>query len=157
MINRFFNIDNNVYLNSFYIISLMLDRDEPIRLDKLMISLYLLKYPSIFLRVVKFLNIEIESNILKKFQIQNIQSDMLRYSSRLYVEGFNEAIAYLYSKNITEYNSKNNSIYKTSIYEKIDKSKISSEIKLLTRHIQNIINAYEVDVLRESLYFIERS
>ncbi len=128
MINRFFDIDNNVYLNSYYIYILMLDSKSEVYINELIVELYLLKYPKKLIEILKDKQVKIEDNLFENYQINNIQSNMLKYSSTIYVDGFNEAISYLYSKDIIDYNIANGSILKGEFYKQVAKKNIDPKL-----------------------------
>ena len=51
MKNRFFDVDNNIYLNSLYIVALMAYTKETDTIEKIMLELFLIKYPKIILNI----------------------------------------------------------------------------------------------------------
>ncbi|CEQ11118.1 Uncharacterised protein [[Clostridium] sordellii] len=151
MINRFFDIDNNVYLNSYYIYILMLDYKREIGINELIVKLYLLKYPKKLINILKDKEIRIEDDLLKDYQINNIQSNMLKYSSTVYVDGFNEAISYLYSKEIIDYNISKGTIFKGNVYKYIDKENIDKNLINISKYINSIIDIYGIEFIKKYL------
>lgn len=142
MNNRFFDINKNVYLNSYYIYILMLNIEGGIQVKNLMLSLYLFKHLSKLNKIILNLGIKVDERLFEEYQINNIQSRMEKYSSSIYMEDFNEAISYLYSKNIIDYDVIEGIIRKTNIYYKIDKSKIPNRLIHISIYIQRIIREY---------------
>lgn len=151
MINRFFDIDNNVYLNSYYIYILMLDSKSEVYINELIVELYLLKYPKKLIEILKDKQVKIEDNLFENYQINNIQSNMLKYSSTIYVDGFNEAISYLYSKDIIDYNIANGSILKGEFYKQVAKKNIDQNLINISKYIHLIIDRYGIEVIRQYL------
>lgn len=151
MINRFFDIDNNVYLNSYYIYILMLDYQIEVDINELIVKLYLLKYPKKLIDILKDKQIKIDNNLLKDYQINNIQSDMLKYSSTVYVDGFNEAISYLYSKEIIDYNISEGTIFKGYFYNYIDKENIDKNLINISKYINSITDIYGIEFIKQYL------
>ncbi|WP_148551774.1 hypothetical protein [Paraclostridium bifermentans] len=151
MINRFFDIDNNVYLNSYYIYILMLDYQFEIDINELIVKLYLLKYPKKLINILKDKGIKIEDDLLKDYQINNIQSNMLKYSSTVYVDGFNEAISYLYSKEIIDYNISEGTIFKGTFYNYIVKENVDKNLINISKYINSITDIYGIEFIKQYL------
>lgn len=151
MINRFFDIDNNVYLNSYYIYILMLDYQFEADINELIVKLYLLKYPKKLINILKDKGIKIEDDLLKDYQINNIQSNMLKYSSTVYVDGFNEAISYLYSKEIIDYNISEGTIFKGTFYNYIGKENVDKNLINISKYINSITNIYGIEFIKQYL------
>lgn len=157
MKNRFFDVDNSIYLNSLYIVTLMINKDEGSSIERLMLELYLMKNPKVFIEVSKKYKIEHCKNLYFDFEYENLQSEMLKYSLRLHTEGFYEALSYLYSKDLINYDSEQNRLNKARLFNDIDLQAIPTNITSLARTIDGIFNKYNIDDLRSSIELIERS
>lgn len=145
MNNRFFDINRNIHLNSIYIFILLLESDGPKNIEDLMLGTYLLKYPEQILRVSSKINTKIDENLFESYQIKNIQSSISKYSSKVNVDGFYEAIHYLYSKNMIDYEIDNKSVERTRLYDSVDITSISIKTIKVARYINAIIQEYGQD------------
>ena len=156
MKNRFFDVDNNVYLNSLYIITLMIYQKESDSIERMMLELYLLKNPRVFLDIVAKYDLRIDKSILFGFQHDNLQSEMLKYSLRLHIDGFYEALSYLFSKGLINYDSKQNSITKTDLFTEINHMELPENIKGLADIINKLFDNIGTENLKKSIESIER-
>ena len=157
MKNRFFDVDNNIYLNSLYIVALMAYTKETDTIEKIMLKLFLIKYPKIILNICIKYDIKVEKNSLFDFQYDNLQSEMLKYSLRLHVDGLYDALAYLYSKKLINYDNKVNRIIKTDTFEKIDLEILPKNTKVLADTINQIFDQFDINTIKKSIKYIERS
>lgn len=151
MNNRFFDINKNIHLNSIYLFILLLDSKQPQNIDDLMLGIYLLKHPEQVLRVSSKIDIKIDENLFELYQINNIQSSVANYSSKIKVDGLYEAINYLYSKNIIDYDIDTRTLLKAKLYNNVDINRISIKIIKVARYINNIIDIYGVEHIIEYL------
>lgn len=157
MKNRFFDVDNNIYLNSLYIIALLGYSKESDSIEKIMVKLYLLKYPKIMLDICDKYSIAIDKDLLFDFQYDNLQSEMMKYSLRLHVDGLYDALSYLYSKKLINYDSKLDCITKTDMFDEIDLVVIPESTKLLADIINKIFDEYDFNNIKSLIRLIERS
>lgn len=157
MKNRFFDVDNNIYLNGLYIISIIAYANVADTIEKIMLKLYLIKYPKVLIDICTKYYIEVNKKLLFEFQYENLQSDMLKYSMRLHVDGIYDAVAYLYSKGLIIYDSKLNHITKTEIFREVDLLAIPDNTKILVKIVNELFDKHDVEELKKSIKLIERS
>ncbi|MBU3072847.1 hypothetical protein [Clostridium estertheticum] len=156
MKNRFFDVDNNIYLNSLYIIGIVAYAKETDTIEKIILKLYLIKYPKIMRDICTKCNIKIDKDLLFDFQYENLQSEMLKYSLRLHVDGLYDALAYLYSKRLINYDSRLNQITKTDIFEEIDLNTLPKNTKALSGIINKVFDELDINSIKKSIKLIER-
>lgn len=157
MKNRFFDVDNNIYLNSLYIVALMAYNKEVDAIEKMMLKLYLMKNPKVYLGFCKKHSIKIDKRLLYDFQYNNLQSEMQKYSLRLHIDGFNEALSYLYSKGLINYDMKQNLVLKTHLFSEINLEELPQNLAKLSANINIIFDDYDVVTIKQSIEVIERS
>ena len=157
MKNRFFDVNNNIYSNSLHIVLLLKYYKESESIDNMIIKLYLIKYPKILIDICRKYNIHVNYNLFSDFQYNNTQSQMLKYSLKLNVDGFYDALTYLYIKNLINYDIKNNLIIKTKKLDEIKLNEVPKSLILLVEIIDKLFNHYNVNEIRKSIRKNERS
>lgn len=142
MDNRFFDIDSNVYLNSLYILSAIYISDKSFKIRELLVSLYLIKNPSICIHLLDKKNRTLFEKQIKTYEFNNIQSEMIKYTSKIYTDGLNETLSYLFSKNIISYDVNSSSIHRGSQFDKLNFKKFPKDIILKATCANKIISKY---------------
>lgn len=157
MQNRFFDIDDNIYLNSLYIISLLYNSSAEISIEKLLIEVYLFKFPKITCELLESVGDFSFNDILYDFQINNLQNHMQKYLFTIHATGFYEALAYLYSKNLLLYKVDFGSVSKTDLFNDINIKQIPDYLLKFASKIVNLIDKSDINLLTEQIKKIERS
>lgn len=151
MDNRFFDIDSNVYLNSIYILSVIFKSDKPLNIDSLLMALHLIKNPSICLSLLDKRNKVSFRKYIQDYELNNIQSEMIKYTSKIYTDGLNEALSFLFSKNLITYEFDSASVYKSSEFDKIDFKMFPKELIYKSCCVNKIMSNYALKDLEAKI------
>lgn len=142
MENRFFDIDSNVYLNSIYILSILNKFDGNLSIKKLLIMLYLIKNPKIFLGFLSNRQKVTFNKYIKAYEINNVQSEMIKYNSKIFTNGFNESLSFLYSKDLITYDLEYENIKKSDKFDNINFRKFPRDLMSKATYITKVISNY---------------
>jgi oligoribonuclease NrnB/cAMP/cGMP phosphodiesterase (DHH superfamily) len=151
MDNRFFDIESNVYLNSIYILVTLYKSDKPLSMKGLLLSLYLIKNPSICLALLEKKNKILFKKNIQSYELNNIKSEMSKYTSKIYTDGLNEALSFLFSKNIITYEVNSTLVEGSSEFGKIDFKRVPKDLILKASFANKIISNYSIEELESKL------
>ena len=152
MQNRFFDIDNNIFFNGLYLLSLICNERKVYKLEEINLKLFLIKNPYIMLNVYEKLGISLSKDIFKEFQYFNLQADMSRYLLKVQVKGLLEALNFLYSKGLIEVNYQKKSMEPTLKCMQIDKNDIPDEIMLVSNRINELFETVIIKDIKKALF-----
>lgn len=152
MENRFFDIDNNVYLNGLYIVALIYNDNKAYKLDEINLKLFLIKNPYIMLSVCRNLRIQIPKEIFAEYQYVNFQADMSKYLLKVQVKGLMETINFLYSKGLVDVDYKKGSLQATSKCMKMDLSTVPKRILSVADKINSIFEKVAIQDVKKILF-----
>lgn len=156
MENRFFDINKSIYLNGLYILVLLKNLEECIEMEKLLIGFYFMKYPKVLVDVAEKNEIKINTNCFQEYDLDNIETDMLKFSMRIHTEGLYDALSYLYSKDIISYSESDDKVSKSLQFQKVDFLQIPKYLIEEGASVIKVIEAVGVPKLKESINDLER-
>ncbi|AVQ47462.1 hypothetical protein [Clostridium botulinum] len=151
MENRFFDINSNIYLNCIYMLSILSKSNETISIKRLLISLYLIKKPIV---CIKFLKRSSKSTFLKHvepFELDNIQTEMDKYSSKLFITGFNEALLFLISNDIVSYAPDSINLIKANKFKNLKLKILPEDLIYKAKYVNKIVESYSESELEIKL------
>lgn len=148
MKNRFFDINENKYLNSIIIIAFLKLKKEQ-NIEELLISLYLFRYPVILGKI--FGNIEAEK-IFKKHELENINSESVEIDTKIYINGFYDSISFLYSMNLVEYFEDEEKIKGTESIKTINTDSFPKSLELKVKYIRKHIETLRIENIEELIH-----
>jgi hypothetical protein len=152
MENRFFDIDNNVYLNGLYLVLLIRSEDKGYNWDEINLKLFLMKNPHIVLNVCRNLGIEIPRDLFKEYQYLNLQADMSKYLLKVQVKGLMDAINFLYSKGLAEVNYQKGNLHATAKCMKMDLEIVPEKLINVANKINSIFQEVTMKDLKKVLF-----
>lgn len=152
MENRFFDIDNNVYLNGLYLLVLIQEDDNFYGLDEINLKLFLMKNPAIMLNVCGKLKVDISNIGYEEYQYVNLQADMSKYLLKIQVKGLMEVISFLYSKGLIEFDCKKCVLCATKKCIEMDLREVPEKIIMLARIINKIFDKATVTDIKKILF-----
>lgn len=117
----------------------------------LLLTLYLIKNPSVCLALLDKKNKVLFKKHIKEYELNNIQSEMTKYTSKIYSNGLNEALSFLFSKNIIKYEVDLALVEGTSEFNKIDFEKFPKDLIFKASYANKIIGNYSVEELESKL------
>lgn len=152
MENRFFDIDNNVYLNGLYLVLLIRADDKEYKLDVINLKLFMMKNPHIMLNVCQNLGIEISKDMFDEYQYLNLQADMSKYLLKVQVKGLMEAINFLYSKGLVEANYQKGSLHATAKCIEMDLNRVPEKIINVANKVNSIFQEIAMKDIKKVLF-----
>ncbi|WP_346911079.1 hypothetical protein [Faecalicatena orotica] len=155
MENRFFDIDNNVYLNGLYIAALLVNVTSTYKLEEINLKLFLMKNPSVLLNLCKYLDIPINRNIFEEFQYSNLQADMSKYLLKVQVSGLMETLNFLYSKGLIKLDYNKNMVSSTEKCQKLVNNEMPEKIRCIASKINELFTKRDMKSIKGTL-FIEK-
>lgn len=152
MENRFFDIDNNVYLNGLYLVVLICGDNKNYKLEEINLKLFIMKNPHILLNVCEYLKIEISRELFYEYQYSNLQSEMTKYLLKVQVKGLIEAINFLYSKGLIEVNYQRNNLHATEKCIDMNLNEIPQNIIDVANKVNSIFQKITINDLKKILF-----
>lgn len=156
MENRFFDVNKSIYLNSLYILVLLKNLKNNIEIEKLLIGFYFMKYPKILVDVAERNKIKMNANSFQEYDLDNIETNMLKFSMRIHTEGLYDAISYLYSKDIISYSGSEDKVSKCLLFEKVNFLLVPEYLLEAGAAVIKVIEVVGVSKLKESINDLER-
>lgn len=147
MNDRLFEIDSNANLNALYIIAFMTIHNSEVGIKSLMVSLFLMKYPNICLELLDTRNKKLFKNNLENWEINNLQNEMHKYTSAVYDEGFNNGMAFLYSRNLIDYNLEKDILGMSKEANEIQTKSIPQNLINRAKFVSKVISMYSIEEL----------
>jgi len=152
MENRFFDVDNNVYLNGLYLLTLIQQDDKFYGLDEINLKLFLMKNPAVMINVCGKLKIDISRDAYEEYQYVNLQADMSKYLLKIQVKGLMEVIIFLYSKGLVEFDYKKYVLRATEKCIEMDLKEVPEKIIMLARIINKIFETATIKDIKKILF-----
>lgn len=156
MKNRFFDVNKSIYLNGLYILVLLKTIEKSIEMEKLLIGFYFMKYPKVLFDVAEKNQIKINTNCFQEYDLDNIETNMLKFSMRIHTEGLYDALSYLYSKDIISYSGSDDKVSKGLQFENIDFLQVPEYLIEAGASVNKVIEAMGVAKLKESINDLEK-
>lgn len=156
MENRFFDVNKSIYLNSLYILVLLKNLKNSIEMEKLLIGFYFIKYPKVLVDVAEINKIKINTNCFQDYDLDNIETNMLKFSMRIHTEGLFDSLSYLYSKDIISYSGREDKVSKSLQFEKVDFLQVPKYLIEAGVSVIKVIEGVGVPKLKESIDDLER-
>ena len=156
MENRFFDVNKSIYLNGLYILVLLKNLEKSIEMDKLLLGFYFMKYPKVLVDVAEKNKIQINTDCFQEYDLDNIESNMLKFSIRIHTEGLYDALAYLYSKDIISYLVSDDKVSKSIQFENIEFLQVPKNLIEAGASVIKVIEDVGVPKLKESINDLER-
>lgn len=156
MENRFFDVNKSIYLNGLYILVLLKNLEKSIEMEKLLIGFYFMKYPKVLVDVAEKNKIKINTNCFQEYDLDNIETNMLKFSMRIHIEGLYDALSYLYSKDIISYSGSDDKFSKSLQFENVDFLQVPEYLIEAGSSAIKVIEAVGVPKLKESINDLER-
>lgn len=147
MNDRLFEIDSNANLNALYIIAFMTMHNREIGIKTLIVSLFLMKYPNICLELLDARDKKLFKNSLENWEINNLQNEMHKYTSAVYDEGFNNGMAFLYSRNLITYDLEKDIISMSKEANGIQTNSIPKNLIIRAKFVSKVISMYSLEEL----------
>ncbi len=142
MDNRFFDIDSNVYLNSIYILCSIYKSDRTLSIKDILFSLYLIKSPSISLALLDGKSKLSFKKKLHAYDFNNIQSEMIKYTSKIFTDGLYESLSFLFGKNLITYDINSSLVYKSENFDKLNFKRFPKDLIYKADYANKIIRNY---------------
>ena len=152
MENRFFDIDNNIYLNGLYVVALIGSEMNTYKIEVVNLKLYLLKNPNVFLNTCDNLRFSVDKSVFKQFQYSNLQADMNKYILKVQVKGLLETLNFLYSKGLVELNFERNKVKATEKCMKMYNIDVPEEIKYIAREINVLFENVAIKDIKKVMF-----
>ncbi len=156
MENRFFDVNKSIYLNGLYILVLLKNLEKSIEMEKLLIGFYFMKYPKVLVDVAERYKIKINENCFQEYDLDNIETNMLKFSMRIHTEGLYDALSYLYSKDIISYSGSEDGVSKSLQFGKVDFLQVPEYLIEAGVSVIKVIEVVGVPKLKESINDLER-
>lgn len=147
MDNRFFDIDSNVYLNSIYILSILYKLNRPLSIKELLVALYLIKNPNICFNLLDKTRRNLFQKHIQVYEFNNIQSEMTKYTSKIYTDGLNESLSLLFSKDIITYNVGSTYVEASNNFGKLNFKKFPRGLTYKAYYVNEIMRKYPLEDL----------
>ena len=156
MENRFFDVNKSIYLNGLYILVLLKNLEKSIEMEKLLIGFYFIKYPKVLVDVAEKNRFQIDTSCFQEYDLDNIESNMLKFSMRIHTEGLYDALSYLYSKDIISYSGSDDKVSKSLQFENVEFLQVPEYLIEAGASVIKVIEAMGVPKLKESINDLER-
>lgn len=150
--NRFFDIDNNVYLNGLYVVALIGMDEKTYKLGELNLKLFLIKNPYVFLNLCNNLAVQVNKDIFEQFQYCNLQAEMSKYILKVQVKGLLETLNFLYSKGLVQINYSKDMIQANVKCVELYQNEIPYKIKLVSNEINKLFDKVLIKDIKKALF-----
>lgn len=140
MKNRFFDINENKYLNSLYMIAFFQEKSQ-FKIKRLLIYLYLFKFPIVLYKLFESPDIKL---LFQDFEINNLSKKVVSIDSTIHTNSFYESLSFLFSKDLVRYDDDNDFVYITETFLNIESNKIPLNIK---RKVKKILALLEKETI----------